>query len=362
MTGAYTRLDRLLFRLAFSGIEIQTAVADVEDAAYERRFRDIEIQKPVFITSLPRAGTTLLLEIVAAAPGFATHTYRDMPFVLCPILWNEISRPFQQAGQKKERAHGDGMTATYDSPEAFEEILWLAFWPAKYREDLILLWTAEDDNPEFESFFRKHIRKLVALRTEARGDGSGSRRYVSKNNANIARIPFLRRTFPDSVIVVPFRNPIDHVGSMLRQQHNFTAIHRADAFAREYMEAIGHFEFGASRRAIEFRTTAGTLGDSQTATYWLTYWIEAFSFLIGLDPLSFRLFDYDKACARPRASLDGLARAIEFEPTGAGVAAAHAFHDSVRYNPRDLALDPSLLARAMAIHAVLVERAINATA
>ncbi len=195
------------------------------------------------------------------------------------------------------------MTATYDSPEAFEEILWLAFWPAKYREDLILLWTAEDDNPEFESFFRKHIRKLVALRTEARGDGSGSRRYVSKNNANIARIPFLRRTFPDSVIVVPFRNPIDHVGSMLRQQHNFTAIHRADAFAREYMEAIGHFEFGASRRAIEFRTTAGTLGDSQTATYWLTYWIEAFSFLIGLDPLSFRLFDYDKACARPRASL-----------------------------------------------------------
>ena len=55
-----------------------------------------------------------------------------------------------------------------------------------------------------------HFRKLMALR------GSGSARYVSKNNANIARIPLIARLFPDAIILVPFRNPMDHAGSLLR--------------------------------------------------------------------------------------------------------------------------------------------------
>ena len=32
-------------------------------------------------------------------------------------------------GVEIERAHGDGMTIGYDSHEAFEEVLWRAFWP-----------------------------------------------------------------------------------------------------------------------------------------------------------------------------------------------------------------------------------------
>ena len=47
-----------------------------------------------------------------------------MPFLITPMLWDSISRPFQKPGTVVERVHGDGMTVGYDSPEAFEELLW----------------------------------------------------------------------------------------------------------------------------------------------------------------------------------------------------------------------------------------------
>ena len=66
-------------------------------------------------------------------------TYREMPFLLLPLLWNVISRRFYPPDTMLERAHGDGMTIGNDSVEAFEEILWRAFWPEKYPKDRIEL-------------------------------------------------------------------------------------------------------------------------------------------------------------------------------------------------------------------------------
>ena len=81
-----------------------------------------------FVTSLPRVGTTLLLDVLSALPAFASHTYRHMPFVLCPILWDRISSGFRKEAELDEREHGDGIMIGYDSSEAFEEIIWMAFW------------------------------------------------------------------------------------------------------------------------------------------------------------------------------------------------------------------------------------------
>lgn len=71
-----------------------------------------------------------------------------------------------------ERAHGDGIKIGYDSPEAFEEVIWRAFWPKKYGKDSIELWHADENMPDATEFFEKHFRKIVILRT----DGAG--RYV----------------------------------------------------------------------------------------------------------------------------------------------------------------------------------------
>ena len=356
--NSYSTLDRVLHRLAFSTIELQKALADIEDRLYSSRFSQVEVYRPVFITSLPRAGTTLLLEIVASLDDFASHTYRDMPFLLTPMLWNALSRPFHRPGAVVERAHGDGMTVGYDSPEAFEELLWRAFWPEKYHRDRIQPWEADDLDSygEFEQFMVNHVRKLIALRA-----GSRPARYVSKNNANIARIPKLRRIFPNAVILVPFRNPVDHVGSMLRQHLGFLEIHANDDFARRYMEHTGHFDFGANFKPIDFGSwlARGDPGPADSANFWLRYWCAAFEHILASSSEDVVLLGYDECCANPDAVLRDLAGNIGLDHPEALAAHVPRLRPSTTYDPDELGLDASLLSTALDIHQELLARSIR---
>src|SRR3546814_12563391 len=53
----------------------------------------------------------------------------DLPFVFTPIFWNSfLARLPERRSAPAERAHGDGIVVTADSPEAFEEELWMAFF------------------------------------------------------------------------------------------------------------------------------------------------------------------------------------------------------------------------------------------
>jgi hypothetical protein len=118
----YSTLDQALHRMSFRTYSTQVSLANIEDKIFSTKLSQFQLSKPVFITALPRAGTTLLLECLADVPEFATHCYRDMPFVLIPCLWNRYSRIFQRKVELQERAHGDGMQISPDSPEALEVI------------------------------------------------------------------------------------------------------------------------------------------------------------------------------------------------------------------------------------------------
>lgn len=353
----YSAVDRLLHRMAFSGLGLQRAVADLEDRLYRGQYADITIDRPVFITSLPRAGTTLLLEVVSALEGFSTHTYREMPFLLCPLLWNRVSGPFHRAGALRERAHGDGMTISYDSAEAFEEVLWRTFWADHYHPDRIDPWSAEDVDPagEFEAFFANHIRKVLALRGGTR-DKPG--RYVSKNNANVSRVRLLDILFPECLVIVPFRNPLDHVDSLLRQHENFLEIHAHDPFALRYMESIGHFEFGAALRPIDFGGWLDRHGalEPNSPAFWLTYWCEAFAALLDHAPASVTFVSYERCCSDPDFVLDHLGRVLGLDnPHDLGAQAAGI--RTPRSYPSDRGSWPRhLVERAHHLHAELLRR------
>ena len=159
----YSVLDRMLHHLAFSTPSIQLTAADIEKSVFGSVYKTVVAEKPIFITSLPRAGTTLMLEVLHRFPSLATHTYRDMPFVMAPILWSRLSSTFRKRDELRERAHGDGMQFGYDSPEAFEEILWRAFWPEKYTDTGIALWSADDVKDEaLHLFYRAHEKDHCA--------------------------------------------------------------------------------------------------------------------------------------------------------------------------------------------------------
>ena len=304
-TADYPLLDRILHHLALGNLELQKSLADIEDRTHSRALAEIRIERPVFITALPRAGTTLLLELLVGNGAFATHTYREMPFVLCPLTWRSIARGFQRSAKPRERAHGDGMTVGFDSPEAFEEVIWKAFWPDRYVRGRIRPWSDSDREPEFEAAFLDHLRKVILLRS----DGvPGGLRYVSKNNANIARLPLLAALFPDCAIVIPFREPAAHANSLGTQHAKFLALHKRDAFARKYMEWIGHYEFGEAFRPFEFCPVAPETGTAPE--YWLEYWASAYEYVLEHAPAQAVFLDYDLLCENPENSLRSLAVAI----------------------------------------------------
>jgi len=307
-TSSYSPLDRTLHQVAFNTYHAQVSLADFEDRLFSKQLVNCKNERPVFITALPRAGTTLLLECCASSPEFAAHCYRDLPFVMIPCMWNRFSQIFQRQVKSTERAHGDGMQINPDSHEALEEVVWKTFWQRHYHRDRLIPWEYEE-NENFKQFFDAHLRKIIWLR---RQNSTTLTRYVSKNNANIARTKLLRRLYPDSTIIVPFRDPLHHASSLLQQHLNFLQIHADDPFASEYMRAIGHYDFGQNLRPIDF---AGWYDrresqDPKSLAFWLEYWLASYQYLLQENVGKINFFNYDKLCHNPRSRLNYLAEIV----------------------------------------------------
>jgi hypothetical protein len=353
----YSGLDRIMHRLAFASPGGQRVMAELEDQFFAAKLAAADIDRPVFVTALPRAGTTLLLEVLVALEEFASHSYRNMPFVLCPLFWNRLSSRFHRNESGQERAHQDGMLVTVDSPEAFEEMVWMPFWKSHYATDRIRPW--DENDPEFAQFMRSHMKKIILLA----GPGeSVERRYLSKNNLNIARIPLLSAMFRDARFLVPFRQPLQHAASLLRQHLHFGELHRQDSFARRYMAGIGHFDFGANFRPVDF---GGWLDDAVCRDparigFWVEYWISAYRHLCEKAAVTFVC--YEDLCSDPVATLESLADSLQVRDVDALVRQASRFRLA---QPHSLEVDQeskSLLRAAEELYEKLRSKALTPAA
>lgn len=352
----YSWLDRLLCRIAFRAGTAQHAMADVEKMTYGEALEPVE--HPVFITALPRSGTTILLKLLWQTGHFASHTYQDMPFVLCPMLWNQFSSSFAAEDTTHERAHGDGLEVSSRSPEAFEEVVWKHFWPCHYADDRIHLWEENEHDPEFNRFFETHMQKVVTVRGE---EMDNSPRYLSKNNLNIARLANPPAPLRQGTTVVPVREPVQQAASMLRQHERFLQIHEEDDFVREYMEAIGHHEFGKGLRPVNFDDWLEDADDPSTLTFWVQYWVAAYRYVLEHADDSTVLLSYARLTDQPESTLSGLADRLEIADDSLTAQA-----DQVR-SPREHDVDregvpDGLLLKASSLYEQLQRRAGTAVA
>ena len=350
----YSALDRFLHRIAFSAPSIQFTAADIEKKVFGAVYGAVEATQPIFITSLPRAGTTLLLEVLQRFPSLATHNYRDMPFIMAPVLWSRLSSPFHKRAELSGRAHGDGMQIGYDSPEAFEEVFWRAFWPEKYSETGIALWGAAETKKEAHAFFIEHMKKIIALR---RPDRKHDGRYMSKNNGNIARLDLIGFMFPDAKILVPYRHPVDHAASLRRQHCNFIEMHKNEPFVRRYMADLGHYEFGDLHRPIAFPGFDALSFDRDPLTidYWLCYWIAAFEYVLARRD-AVMLISYESTCADGRNALAEICAGLDIAEEGMLDTAAMLFKNPSPQQVDEAGLDPELRDRAEELHKALSAR------
>jgi hypothetical protein len=255
-----------------------------------------------------------MLQVLSQFSAVATHTYRDMPFVMAPVLWSRFSKAFHKNNEPRERAHGDGMKVDYDSPEAFEEILWRAFWPEKYTDTRIIPLSYKDMKYEANIFFNEHIKKIISLR---RPDRIQEGRYLSKNNNNIGRLDLITRMFPDAKILIPVRYPFEQAISLHRQHQNFIKMHKKDAFTSRYMADIGHYEFGDLHRPIAFPDIDKLIFNRNPSEidYWLAYWIAAYKYVLERRNQVI-IIPYEAACTDGKKWLTHICGQLEIPSEG----------------------------------------------
>jgi hypothetical protein len=144
-------------------------------------------------------------------------------------------------------------------------------------------------------------------------------RYLSKNNNSILRLASLVTAFPNSTLIIPFRDPVAHALSLLKQHEGFLKTHAESAFSRKYMTWLAHHEFGADHRRFDFNDAQDkTYGDPLELSYWLDLWIEAHSYLIGqADKFGKQImfFSYERLISAPEETRARLFSQLDLTPS-----------------------------------------------
>ena len=255
--------------------------------------------KHIFISALARSGTTVLLREIHATGKFRSLTYRDMPFVLMPVLWRKVNRTFRKYGEEKERAHGDGVKINYDSPEAFEEVFWRTFEGKKYICDKYL--KPHDISAQSLRNFQLYVGYILGS-----SETKEQQLYLSKNNNNILRLASIRKAFPQSIILIPFRDPLEQANSLKQQHEIFTREQSGNKFVFNYMKWLTHHEFGLTHLPFVFNPDGlQRLADYNTndIEYWLVLWIQTYEYLLKTAPGNAIFLSYESLCKHPERTM-----------------------------------------------------------
>lgn len=214
------------------------ALGNLESKMLQSRIATQTVDRPVYICGLPRAGTTITLQMLSEHPDVVTHKYADFLMPYMPYVWNQVFPRIPVDAMRKPvpRIHRDRIQVTRDSAEMGEEILWEHFFPFIHDESKYSVLDGSTSNPGFERFYVDHLRKLALVR--------GRTRYVSKAIMCVVRMQYLRRLFPDARFLLYVRNPIDHIASMIKQDRIWAELERDDPRQIEIIELTGHHEFG----------------------------------------------------------------------------------------------------------------------
>ncbi len=271
MNNNYSWLEQKLHKFALSSQFMREVTFDFESSYLPSSKVN---EDHIFITGLARSGTTILLNALFKSNIFASLSYSDMPFVLAPNLWSKISFKNKDL-ELKERAHGDGIKVSTDSPEAFEEVFWKTF--------------AEEESHELEEKFRVYIKNIVHKYKKDR--------YLSKNNQNIKRVQLINSIFSNSKILIPFREPIQHAYSLMTQHKKFIEEAKNDKFISKYMKWIGHTEFGPNYIPIH-KQNLNYLNDLEI-NHWIEQWYLTYSdsFQSLRNRKNVNFISYEKLCS-----------------------------------------------------------------
>jgi hypothetical protein len=228
---------------------IASVMGRIETGMMRKRLDEVRIESPVFICGLARSGSTKILEILNSHPDTVSLEYGDFPFFFIPYWWNRYAKPIVTRHCKAvERIHKDRIMVTPESPEAFEEIIWMSCFEELHKQEESAILDDFTENTEFEVSYGEFIRKILLRRQGGR--------YLAKANYHSTRIRYLRKLFPDARFIFPVRHPLSQVESLIRQHQHFCQLGQRNHRIIKHMTRIGHFEFGPQRRPVNVGSRA----------------------------------------------------------------------------------------------------------
>lgn len=261
-------------RLVASTPGFWKALGNLESFTLAKELHGQEIIKPIFVSGVARSGSTILTEVISQHPQLACHHYSDFPMTWIPYWWNSLRKHLPLPKQEpQERAHRDRLMITSDSPEAIEEVLWMHFFAAAHKPGCSHVMGGQESHPQFEKFYRDHIRKLLLVRNR--------QRYVAKNNYHATRFEYLLKLFPDARFIIPIRDPVQQVASLIKQQRLFSQQNDEDSRVSRQLQLSGHYEFGPLRCPIIVSESrqAHYGRDLDEVAWYASQWADVYGFL-----------------------------------------------------------------------------------
>ena len=157
--------------------------------------------------------------------------------------------------------------------------------------------------------------------------------------------------FPNACVIVPFREPIQHAFSLLKQHRKFCDLQGEDEFVRKYMAWLCHFEFGLDQKQFSFDENDLVDRDIMSIEYWLDQWVLVYGHCLktcaGLRE-NFYFVGYEDLCAEDSALWSNLRTSIE-------IRGSEHFEFSLQRSEPPSQIDRALQIRADEIYAELGE-------
>jgi len=215
--SALTPLGRKVMRSFLRGALVARLLSE---AAWQRHpeHAQLRVERPVFVTGLPRTGTTALHRLLTADPA---HQGLELWLTEVPQprppreTWadNPVFAAIQHAYREHHLAHPEFMGVHYMSADQVEEC-WqllrqsmmsisfecLAHVPA-YSQ-----WLHEQD---WTGAYRRHRRNLQLI-----GLPDADRRWVLKNPSHLFALNALLAVYPDALVVQTHRSPRAAIASV----------------------------------------------------------------------------------------------------------------------------------------------------
>ncbi len=245
-------------------------------------------KKCIFISGMPRSGTTILAQTLSKHEEFASYVYSDLPFIKIPYFWSKFKKIYYYKNKSLERVHGDGLKINLDSPDAFEELIW-SEEIINYKKNLYKYLDENFKNLNLKHELLRNINKILIIKKK--------NMYLSKANYSIFRIKYIQSIIKNSFFLLCIRNPNDVINSSIKTHEKFEKIHSLNNFFSDEMTELCHFEFGSNRIGIIERSSC-----KNDYEYYLKHWIEIHDLILKkyLKMNNVYLINFDKFISDPK--------------------------------------------------------------